>query len=129
MKVKELIKEILKIDRSQSENLLKGLRKVELEEIHTNLSDDKYDEDLSENFKKDALIDGLKYDEDYVGDPTIERPIVDKDAGYDFGLEYEEEDEEIVIDISKLSKYEQRHYAKTGQIPQITINRYTRFDD
>jgi hypothetical protein len=42
---------------------------------------------------------------------------------------WDEEEEDVVIDISKLSKYEQRHYAKTGQLPQTTINRYTRFDE
>lgn len=41
----------------------------------------------------------------------------------------EEEEEEIVIDISKLSPVEQRAYRRTGQLPPITYNRYTRFDD
>jgi len=37
--------------------------------------------------------------------------------------------EEIVVDITKLSPMEQRAYRRTGILPQITINRYTRFDD
>ena len=44
-------------------------------------------------------------------------------------LEIKEVEKEIVIDISKLSTVEQRGYRRTGQLPQVTINRYTRFDD
>lgn len=52
-----------------------------------------------------------------------------------FDIEFEDDDiskieeKEIVIDISKLSVVEQRQYRRTGILPQITINRYTRFDD
>lgn len=39
----------------------------------------------------------------------------------------EEEKEEI--DISKLSMAKQRAYARTGIIPKIKVNRYSRFND
>lgn len=127
--VKTLIKDILSISEEYTEKALKKFRKADLEDMLNNLNSN----------------DGFEYAEDYVEDPTIERTLVDKDAGYDFGLdlsdgfdedaEFEsnehswEEEEEVQINISDLSKYEQRHYAKTGQLPQSTINRYTRFDE
>ena len=118
--------------------------KKELNKLKKDAVQEIYDTFLSMNDGE-----GLKYNEDYTDDFEGERVLNENETeianhltefhGLD-GVEevlkmkeeaenYLEEEEEVQINISDLSKYEQRHYAKTGQLPQSTINRYTRFDE
>lgn len=109
---KEIINEILAFTNIYNKNDLLKLKKIELNEILNDVS---------------IEDEGLEFGDDYVEDPTIERTLVESVTHpYD---EVDEEEEEIVIDISKLSVVEQRAYRRTGQLPKITYNRYTRFDD
>ena len=122
MTKKEMIKVLVDdIDNSFTSKELNKLNKDQVQEIFETIYEVEYED---EDFSK-----GLEYGEDYVEDPTIERELLKK-----HGIDAEEEAEEVfekevVIDISKLSVVEQRQYRRTGILPQITINRYTRFDD
>jgi hypothetical protein len=83
---------------------------------------------IDDSYSEKELKKLLKVDlEEILGDLTFYLESENEEDG-DKIVE-DEEYEEIIIDISKLSKFEKRHYAKTGQLPQSTINRYTRFDD
>lgn len=57
----------------------------------------------------------------------LEEILNDLNQAYFGDEEIEEVDDNIYIDINKLSKADQRLYAKTGKISQSVINKYTRF--
>jgi hypothetical protein len=83
-----------------------------------------FEERFDIEYEDDNFEKGLEFGEDYGDDSTIERTLVESVT------HPEEIEEEVVeIDISKLSVVEQRGYRRTGILPQIVINRYTRFDD
>ncbi len=93
--------------------------------------------------KRDELLDFLLESDEFTKKELKKKKIEELQVLFDerFDIEYEDEDfsddlkiqnieEEIVeIDISKLSTVEQRQYRRAGILPQITINKYTRFDD
>jgi hypothetical protein len=118
MTKKEMIKILIDDeDNTLTSKELNKLNKDNVQEIFESLYEVEYeDEDHSK---------GLEFSEDYVEDPTIERTLVESVTH----PEEIEEEEVVEIDISKLSTVEQRQYRRTGILPQITINRYTRFDD
>ena len=110
----------------------KELKKMEVADIEE-LFNERFSVEEDEDFSK-----GLEFGEDYVDDPTIERELLEKhginaevfmESDLEKEIEIAKEEEVVDIDISKLSKYEQRHYRRTGGLPKLTINRYTRFDD
>jgi hypothetical protein len=116
MTKKEMIKILIDDeDNTLTSKELNKLNKDNVQEIFESLYEVEY-EDHSK---------GLEFSEDYVEDPTIERTLVESVTH----PEEIEEEEVVEIDISKLSTVEQRQYRRTGILPQITINRYTRFDD
>ena len=117
MTKKEMIKILLDEDNTFTSKELNKLNKDNVQEIFESLYEVEYED---ENFSS-----GLEFGEDYVEDPTIERTLVESVTH----PEEIEEEEVVEIDISKLSVVEQRQYRRTGILPQITINRYTRFDD
>ena len=117
MTKKEMIKILLDEDNTFTSKELNKLNKDNVQEIFESLYEVEYeDEDHSKS---------LEFGEDYVEDPTIERTLVESVTH----PEEIEEEEVVEIDISKLSVVEQRQYRRTGILPQIVINRYTRFDD
>ncbi len=93
--------------------------------------------------KRDELLDFLLESDEFTKKELKKKKIEELQVLFDerFDIEYEDEDfsddlkiqnieEEIVeIDISKLSTVEQRQYRRAGILPQIIINKYTRFDD
>lgn len=96
-----------------------------------------FDTTFTVEYEDEDFSKGLEYSDDYVEDPSIERTLMEN-HGIDANevmkeaeeFEIKKVEEEIVeIDISKLSPVERRAYARTGQLPPITYNRYTRFDD
>ena len=117
MTKKEMIKILLDEDNTFTSKELNKLNKDNVQEIFESLYEVEYED---ENFSS-----GLEFGEDYVEDPTIERTLVESVTH----PEEIEEEEVVEIDISKLSVVEQRQYRRTGILPQIVINRYTRFDD
>jgi len=117
MTKKEMIKILLDEDNTFTSKELNKLNKDNVQEIFESLYEVEYeDEDHSKS---------LEFGEDYVEDPTIERTLAESLTH----PEEIEEEEVVEIDISKLSVVEQRQYRRTGILPQIVINRYTRFDD
>lgn len=77
---------------------------------------DIYSEDELKNFKKSELekiFDDLN--NEYFGDDNVDVEESDSDD--------ESSDDEIVIDITTLSKADQRLYSRTGQISKSTLDK------
>jgi hypothetical protein len=134
MKKDDMIKHLIE----GGEFTTKELKKLKMDDIQ-----ELFDERFSVEFEDEDFSKGLEFGEDYVDDPTIERELMEKhgiDAEAELirileeelkkaGMEEEPEEEVIEIDLKSLSPVERRAYARTGVIPKINVNRYTRFDD
>lgn len=130
MKKDDMIKHLIE----NGEFTKKELNKMKVEQVQE-LFDERFsieyeDDDFSEDLEitVNVVEEDIKILEDNHG--------IDAEAELIKILEQEIEktkeeviNEEIVVDITKLSPMEQRAYRRTGILPQITINRYTRFDD
>ena len=133
MKKDDMIKYLIE-DGDFTEKKLKKMKVSDVQEL--------FDERFSVEYEDDDFSKGLEFGEDYVNDPTIERELIENhgiDAEAELTRILEEElkkaqeeevEEEIVeIDLMSLSPVERRAYARTGVIPVIRVNKYTRFDD
>ena len=122
-------------DGNFTEKKLKKMKVADVQELFDERFSVEYEDD---DFSESLPMQGLTFGEDYVNDPTIERELIEKhgiDAEAELTRILEEElkkaqEEEVIeIDLKSLSPVERRAYARTGVIPKINVNRYTRFDD
>ena len=121
MKKDELI-EILIID---GEFTKKQLKKMKLDEVQL-LFDERFDIEFEDDDISKIQLAENKVSEEHI---ITEDGYINGQTEAERLGEYIEEPEIVEIDITKLSPVEQRQYRRTGILPQVTINRYTRFDD
>jgi hypothetical protein len=119
MKKDDMIKYLVE-DGDFTKKELKKLKIADVQEL--------FDERFSVEYEDENFSKGLEFGEDYVDDPTIERTLVES-VTHPSDVEEETEEEVIEIDLKSLSPVERRAYARTGVIPVIRVNKYTRFDD